>query len=119
MRFHHYGLEVQDLQASTDFYMDLLGLMPIRKLEFMDEKLVFLASEGFQIELISKRSKTCLKRSSHVHICIETARLEEMISKFSERGYPPAEGPYLLENGWKIVFYEGPDHEVIEFLEVP
>jgi lactoylglutathione lyase len=119
VRFHHYGLEVQDLQASMAFYMESLGLVSRRKLEFMDEELVFLASEGFQIELIYKKSKSCRERWSCIHICIETARLEETISQFAERGYPPAEGPYASENGWKIVFYEGPDGEVLEFLEVP
>lgn len=28
------------------------------------------------------------------------------------------EGPYKLQNGWKTVFYEGPNIEVIEFLQV-
>ena len=28
------------------------------------------------------------------------------------------EGPFKLKNGWETVFYQGPDNEVIEFLQM-
>ncbi|WP_411388023.1 VOC family protein [Rossellomorea vietnamensis] len=29
----------------------------------------------------------------------------------------PVEGPLLLENGWKVAFFFGPDGEIIELIE--
>ncbi len=76
------------------------------------ESIIFLVKNDFRLELIWSGLPEGSPRG--VHICYEVDRLGEIIMS---RG-APIEGPYVLENGWETVFYEGPDHEVIEFLQI-
>ncbi|WP_286230368.1 VOC family protein [Neobacillus mesonae] len=112
MRFHHYGLEVSNMEESIDFYKKGLGLEVESRMFFMDEEIVFLASPDFRLELIFGTQEAGVSR----HICFEVRDLDSVMSRFS--GYEVAEGPYKLQNGWQTVFYKGPEGEVIEFLQV-
>ena len=49
-------------------------------------------------------------------MCFEVDNLYEVMDQFDSNR--KIEGPYKLENGWETVFYEGPNQEVIEFLQV-
>ena len=111
MRFHHYGLEVDNLEESVAFYKKHLGLQEENRIFFMGEEIVFLAAGDLRIELISNQSE-----DKYAHICFEVNDLKEVINQFD--GHRKIEGPYKLENGWETIFYEGPNKEVIEFLQV-
>ena len=111
MRFHHYGLEVDNLEESVAFYKKHLGLQEEDRIFFMGEEIVFLAAGDLRIELISNQSE-----DKYTHICFEVNDLKEVINQFD--GHRKIEGPYKLENGWETIFYEGPNTEVIEFLQV-
>lgn len=115
MRFHHFAIEVKDLETSIGFYQKYLGLHEEGRLQFNKEDIVFLANHDFRIELISGGQKNV---SQGVHICLEIDSVQEIINTFNQNGIIAAEGPYKLKNGWKTVFYEGPNNEVIEFLQV-
>ena len=55
MRFHHYGLEVNNLEKSIAFYKETLGLQEESRIFFMEEEIVFLAAKDFRLELISNQ----------------------------------------------------------------
>nr|WP_263325593.1 VOC family protein [Neobacillus sp. Marseille-Q6967] len=115
MRVHHFGIEVKDLDRSASFYKNLLGFREIGRMTFLEENILFLQNQEIRIELISGG-----KQDNHqaTHICFEVNCLDDVIRRFNENGMKALEGPYQLKNGWKTVFYEGPDHEIIEFLQV-
>ncbi|WHY67276.1 VOC family protein [Neobacillus sp. SuZ13] len=110
MRFHHYGLEVNNLEESVAFYKKHLGLQEECRIFFMGEIIVFLTAGNFRLELISNRHE-----EKHAHLCFEVNDLNEVIDQFN--GNRKIEGPYKLTNGWETLFYEGPNNEVIEFLQ--
>lgn len=112
MRLHHMGLEVANLEESIKFFTDLLGLELESRHSFLGEEIVFLASSQFRLELVYHPQNT-----NSTHLCFETADLHQVINTLGENQI--AEGPYKLDNGWETVFYEGPNHEMIEFLQMP
>lgn len=115
MYFHHFAIEVKDLETSIAFHQKYLGLHEEVRLQFNKENIVFLARNEFRLELISGGQQNL---SQGVHICFEVDSVEEIMKTFREDGIFASEGPYKLRNGWETVFYEGPDNEIIEFLQV-
>lgn len=115
MRFHHFAIEVKDLESSIAFYQKNLGLREEGRLLFQKENIVFLTNKHFRIELIEGGQQNA---AQGVHICLEVDSLREVSNYFSENGISAIEGPYKLDNGWETVFYQGPDNEVIEFLQI-
>jgi lactoylglutathione lyase len=115
MHFHHFAIEVKDMETSIAFYQRYLGLQEEGRLRFEKEDIVFLVNSDFKIELISGGQQNV---SQGVHICFEVDSIEDIIKTFIKDGIFASEGPYMLHNGWKTVFYEGPDNEVIEFLQI-
>ncbi|MEH7307014.1 VOC family protein [Neobacillus drentensis] len=109
MWFHHYGIEVTNLEESVAFYKKHLGLEEERRIFFMGEEIVFLAAGDFRLELISSPCEG-------THLCFEVNDLNVAINQFDANR--KIEGPYKLDNGWKTIFFEGPNNEVIEFLQV-
>ncbi|MEH6995240.1 VOC family protein [Neobacillus drentensis] len=115
MRFHHFAIEVKELETSIAFYQKYLGLHEEDRLHFNKENIVFLSNYDLRIELISGGQQN---NSQGIHICFEVNNVQEIITIFNEHGISALEGPYKLNNGWETVFYEGPDNEVIEFLQI-
>lgn len=115
MRYHHFAIEVKDLETSIAFYQKNLGLSEEGRLLFRKENIVFLSKNSFRLELISGGQPNV---SQGVHIGLEVDNLQEVIKIFNKNGISAIEGPYKLENGWETVFYQGPDNEVIEFLQI-
>lgn len=115
MRFHHFAIEVGDLETSIAFYQDFIGLREEERILFNEEEIVFLVGNDFRLELISGGQQQDFQA---VHICFEVDRIDEVIKTFNENGMSAIEGPYKLKNGWETVFYMGPDQEIIEFLQI-
>lgn len=111
MKLHHYGIEVENLEESITFYQNLLGLEIESRFTFMDEKIAFLGSDDFRLELVETQEEI-----KTTHICFEVKNLPEIIKQLDRMH--KLEGPYKLENGWETVFYEGPNQEIIEFLQI-
>ncbi|MBS4173664.1 VOC family protein [Bacillus sp. FJAT-49736] len=114
MNIHHIGIEVREIEKSIQFYKSFLGLEPSQFITFQGEQLVFLEGNGFTLELIS--SNECTNPAS-IHFAIQIDPLTEWIEQLRSKGFEPLEGPYELKNGWKTVFYNGPDNEIIEFIQ--
>lgn len=117
MRMHHFGIEVKDLETSAAFYQKYIGLQEECSFLFAGEKIVFLKEKDFRLELISSSEQPTSNPSS-VHLCFQVDSINEVIFRFNENGIFSIEGPYKLENGWETVFYQGPDNEVIEFIQI-
>lgn len=111
MKFHHYAIEVRDIEESVSFYKKYFGLKEEYRLFMLNEEIVFLASSDFRVELISGGQQNATPN----HICFEVANLNEAMGKFAD--IKKVEGPYQLKNGWRTVFFEGPNQEIIELLQ--
>ncbi|GHI00455.1 VOC family protein [Neobacillus kokaensis] len=112
MRFHHYGIEVSSIEDSILFYKKSLGFVEESRMFFEDEQIVFLRLGDFRLELIAGKGDS---EKNH-HFCFEVNEFPEVMTNF--RGFRIIEGPFKLQNGWQIVFFEGPDREIIELLKL-
>lgn len=111
LRFHHIGLEVEDLVEAISFYTKYFGFSLEKQLKLLDEDIVFLVSDHMRLELVTNPEE-----KGELHICYEVSNIEETMKEMGHNQI--LEGPYLLENGWKTVFYEGPNKVNIEFLQI-
>ncbi|WP_102272608.1 VOC family protein [Cytobacillus massiliigabonensis] len=116
MKWHHAGIQVSNLNDSIQFYKRMFGFSFEKYLMFQDEKIVFLRNENVQIELIESEENKAPLHS--IHIAWQLEDIEDWIRKLKKEGLYPLEGPYSLKNGWITVFYEGPDREIIELIQV-
>ena len=111
---HHIGIYVTDLEKSLQFYETILPVETKETLNWNSLELMFLRGEGFVLELIP----ATLPDSRTTHIAFAVESVETKIMELQQLEITPTEGPYKLENGWQTVFYEGPDGEEIEFINV-
>ncbi|MCM3719409.1 VOC family protein [Fictibacillus phosphorivorans] len=110
---HHIGVYVTNLEKSLQVYETIL---PVEKKEIVNWNnfdLMFLTGAGFRLELIPET----MPDSRTTHIAFSVDHMENKITELQQSGISPSEGPFNLENGWKTVFYEGPDGEEIEFIQ--
>ncbi|MFD3449808.1 VOC family protein [Microbacteriaceae bacterium 4G12] len=115
--FHHAAIEVRDLFQSALFYQDAFGFQVKEQLHVLGEDLLFLTLEKFQLELIACKEAT--RNNTHTHLAFQVTHLDILMNKMEKMNVPIAEGPYELENGWRTVFYYGPDKELLEVMELP
>ncbi|MDQ0975703.1 lactoylglutathione lyase [Neobacillus niacini] len=117
MRFHHFAIEVKDLETSAAFYQKFISLQEESRFLFGGEKIIFLKADNFRLELISATEQSANNHSS-IHLCFEVDSIDEVTQHFNENGIFAIDGPYKLENGWETIFYQGPDNEIIEFIQI-
>ncbi|HEY4554236.1 MAG TPA: VOC family protein [Bacillaceae bacterium] len=115
IRWHHAGIQVKDLHASTDFYISLFGFQLAQRISLPGEEIVFLEKGEIRIELI--KSLDDGPSGNTIHIAWMVENLDEWIDRLQENGLSTAEGPLRLENGWTSIFYTGLNGEWIELLQ--
>jgi lactoylglutathione lyase len=115
MKAHHVGIHVKDMLQAQLFYETMFGFIVEHRLDVVEEQITFMKLNSIRIELIT--SQNMISKEGTVHIAWEVENLDEWISKLDSNGLLPTEGPIFLENGWKTVFYQGPNLEVIELIE--
>lgn len=116
MKLHHYAIDVTDMESSTRFYSRLLNFTDIREEKINGENITFLIKESFIMELVE--NKDLEQHNEHTHLCFQVKELDTIIDSFGFDGLHPVEGPHMLDNGWKVAFFQGPDKELLEFLEL-
>lgn len=115
MRWHHIGIHVSKLESSTQFYEKFFQFTAVESIQLPGESIVFLENGGMKLELMQQESEAPVVTENH--FCWNVEDLDEWMNHLRQAGLSPAEGPLQLNNGWKTVFYEGPDGELIELLQ--
>ncbi|WP_442601945.1 VOC family protein [Paenibacillus sp. KN14-4R] len=116
MQFHHASIEVSNLDRSITFYREMLGFIVESQLEAMGERIAFLTLGEFRLELVQPAITAKIQHRS-THLAFAVHDLQGQMDILQSRNMLPCEGPYNLENGWRISFYEGPNGELLEFVE--
>lgn len=114
MKWHHAGIEVENLERSAAFYEKIFGFKAGSCLKLGEEKIVFLACGSIVIELIENSEQTT--GFSNLHLAWEVEDISYWMGHIEECGLKPLEGPYSLDSGETVIFYKGPDGEVIELV---
>ncbi len=127
----HVCIAVKDMDASIQFYTEILGFEVRSIVPCMGNKLAFLTHKNLEIELVyfsnpepdaTGRCYDTLAGLGQIwHFCMYAEReaMPTMIEYFKELGVPVTEG--LRENpsvheGSRCFFIFGPDGEQIEFM---
>jgi lactoylglutathione lyase len=120
-KFEHVGIQVKDIEASKEFYQNIVGL------EFMDEfthtngktKLAFLGlNDSIIVELIEGKDADFPSEGKVHHIAFTVDGIEQEMERIVSLGVPLiGEEITTLPNGAKYFFFYGPDTEFVEFFE--
>ncbi|XXM72749.1 VOC family protein [Lysinibacillus sphaericus] len=116
MKLHHIGINVNSLERSKRFYQTHFDFKEEFTAVIGSEEIVFLKRDEERLELIQDGYSASLQ--SRVHFAWQTSDLDEEIKRLSRKGLEPVEGPVQLDNGWRAVFYNGPDEELIELITI-
>lgn len=120
----HTMIRVRDLDASLDFYRQVLGMAPSHRLDFPDFSLVYLRNEesGFEIELTwnKGREEPYTHGDGYGHVAVVVDSVAEKHAELTGKGFSPlpvkefkAEGELLA----RFFFIQDPDGYKIEVLE--
>lgn len=116
MHFHHFAIEVSQLDRSIQFYQQFIGFQVELQTELLGEQITFLTLENMRLELIQVEERTTI--SHNVHLAFEVQNMSEVIQLCNQVNVTIVEGPYQFENGWESLFILGPDKELIELIRI-
>jgi len=117
MKHAHIGIRVRDLERSLKFYQNILGGELISKKEMEGVSLAFLKFGNLELELIDKEKYDYLPNGIIEHIAFRVDNFEAEIKRLRD-----LEVKFLMEKpidfgDCRIIFFEGPDGEHLEFME--
>jgi lactoylglutathione lyase len=121
-KLEHIGLRVKDLDVSSRFYVDVLGMRVAGK-GILDDglELVFLSypdSTDIQIELIGNGQDAVPALGKVDHFAFTVSDIEAEIARLRTLGVSLIdETPQTILGGIKIAFFYGPDGERLEFFQ--
>jgi lactoylglutathione lyase len=117
----HTRYRVNDLDRTTYFYKEVLGLEEIsRKTSPRGSTLVFFKAPGSE-ELIeichypSSGVATC--QPDLTHLAFEVESIEEFAKHSTAKGYPLTDGPTVSSAGTKFAFIDAPEGYEVELIE--
>jgi lactoylglutathione lyase len=119
MKLAHTMIRVRDLDATLEFYTNLLGLKETGRKDIGDEAtLVFLTDEQgtYEVELThNKDGRDYNLGDQFGHLAFHTGDLETVIQEVERRGLKYRRSRPELAS--KYIFVEDPDGYQIEILE--
>jgi lactoylglutathione lyase len=119
-RLLHTRYRVNDLEKTTAFYRDVLGLQEVRRhTSPRGSTLVFLKAPDSDetIEICHyPASGPVVVPPDLTHIAFEVEDLDAFAKAAAAKGYPLSDGPTAGSSG-KFAFIDGPDGYEIELIE--
>lgn len=115
MQFAHIGVKVTQMAESLKFYTEVLNCSIIKEDVFPSAHLVFLDAGGTVVELIYKDENKDRPMGPIEHLAFTVDSLESEIALLDRKGIRTTEPRTVGQN--RIVFFDGPNNERIEFME--
>ena len=116
----HTRFRVTDLEKTTSFYKDVLGLEEVRRhTSGRGSQLVFLKAPDSDEEIeICKfdESGPVVVGPDLTHLAFEVEDLDAFAKKAAAKGYPLSDGPHSTGTG-RIAFIDAPEGYEIELIE--
>jgi len=115
----HIGLVVSDLDRSKDFYCNILGCKLQSSHTSERFKIAFLLAGKQLIELIQYSMPDKAKRSAGVvdHIAFKVDDMDKALARLQSAGVTILEMPKAVLGDKRVMFFQGPDGERLEFIE--
>lgn len=115
---NHVGVPTTDLDATIKFYTDL-GFKEIYTTMNGTQKVSFLDCSGVMIEAYTV-DKSAMARGGIDHLALGCTDIEACFEEVKKLPYPIVEEITFLpfwENGVKYFLVQGPNMEIIEFIQ--
>ncbi|TCS95987.1 VOC family protein [Hazenella coriacea] len=112
---HHVGLEVKNIERTSQFYHRWFQLNEGKLMELNGEKILFLQVGNTWLEFIEVESPN--HQDSIYHLAFKVTDIEQQISIMERAKVPILEPIQSFPNGWKNAFVSGPDGEWIELIQ--
>ena len=116
--YQHVGIPTNDMEATIAFYT-ALGFQIKYETE-NNGRVVFFEHGEILIETYEKGGQATGKRGAIDHIALAVNDIEKTMEEVKKTGYPIVEGPEFLpfwENGVRYICVQGPNTEIVEFLQ--
>ena len=116
--YQHVGIPTNDMEATIAFYTSL-GFT-IKWDTENNGRVVFFECGDILIETYEKNGQATGKRGAIDHVALAVSDIEKTMEEVKKTGYPIVEGPEFLpfwENGVRYICVQGPNTEIIEFLQ--
>ncbi len=120
-RLLHTRYRVSDLEKTTAFYKEVLGLEEVRRsTSGRGSQLVFFKAPGSE-ELIEickfDESGPVQVGPDLTHLAFEVEDLETFARHSASKGYPLSDGPHRASSGSVIAFVDAPEGYEIELIQ--
>jgi lactoylglutathione lyase len=114
----HVAIRTNDLKASRQFYVDLLGFTATHEFEGGENQLLFLTLGTFTIELVHKPNNDQIGSTGVInHFAFYSESNADVKAALLDAGYPITKEINTPVDGSLLLFTEGPNGERIEFME--
>lgn len=116
--YQHIGIPTNDMEATIAFYQ-ALGFSIKYETE-NNGRVVFFECGDILIETYEKNGQAAGFRGAIDHVALAVNDLEKTLEEVKKTGYPIVEGPCDLnfwENGVRYICVQGPNTEIVEFLQ--
>lgn len=117
----HTRYRVNDLEKTTFFYKEVLGLEEIsRKTSPRGSTLVFFKALGSEelIEICHYPSSGQVQvQPDLTHLAFEVENIEAFAKHSTSKGYPLSDGPTQSSSGSRFAFIDGPEGYEVELIE--
>ena len=116
--YQHVGIPTKDIEESTAFYK-ALGFEMIYETKNNGNKVRFFSAKSILIEVYEKED-IAEKRGAIDHVALLVNNIVTVSELAEKENFKIVEGPHFLpfwENGVKYICIEGPNSEIIEFIQ--
>lgn len=116
--YQHVGIPTNDMPATEGFYTSL-GFKKIYETE-NNGAVKFFRCGDVLIETYEKNGQAAEIRGAIDHIALAVNDIEKCYAEAKEAGFNIVEGPESLpfwENGVRYICIQGPNMEIVEFLQ--
>jgi lactoylglutathione lyase len=118
MKFLHVTIHVKDLDESTCFYKDIVGLRENRRFKGGPGiEIVFLGAGETEVELIFDANNTDVSFGTGISIGFETGSVDELISSLRDKGVSLITDVIQPNPHVKFFFVSDPNGMKIQFVE--
>jgi lactoylglutathione lyase len=115
MRFLWCTINVKDIEASLQFYEQIVGLPVTRRFGEPGAQLAFLGDGETKIELI--QGKAAPAKGGGVSIGFQVDSLEDKMAFVQAHGVPVHSGPFAPSPRTRFFFVADPDGVLVQFVE--
>lgn len=124
----HFAFRVSDLEASIQFYCNIIGLKLLSKTMDTDhhEAFAFFKLDGGNLELLQfldenhdpiSYQKPPINQPYCPHLAIKADNLEQLVLAMKEKNVPIVKGPLEIPDFVKWMYIADLDNNIIEFVQ--